>query len=165
MNPFSFSRLPPGVKWLIITNGLLYILQQFTGGALELKFGLIPAQVLGLEIWRLFTYQFLHASFFHILFNLFTLWMFGKELEWSWGTKEFLKFYFTCVLGAALLNTIIEPFSMAPTIGASGGIYGLLVAFAMIFPESVIYLYGLIPLQAKHFVILIGIFEMFCLER
>src|SRR4029077_20764418 len=119
------------------------IAQQFTGGGLEAHLGLIPAQVLSLEVWRLFTYQFLHGSFFHALFNLFTLWMFGKEIEWNWGTKDFLKFYFTCVLGAGLFNTVFEPFSMSPILGASGGIYGLLVAFAMMFPEAVIYLYGI----------------------
>ncbi len=159
MNPFSFARLPPGVKWLLIITGLVYIAQRFTGSFLEMNLGLIPAKVLSLEIWRLFTYQFLHGSFFHVLFNMFALWMFGKELEWSWGTKEFLKFYFTCALGAGILNTVVDPFSVVPTIGASGGLYGLFVAFAVVFPESVIYLYGIIPLQAKHFVILIGVFE------
>ena len=87
--------------------------------------------------------------------------MFGKEIEWSWGTKDFLKFYFTCVLGAALMNTVLEPNALVPVIGASGGIYGLLVAFAMMYPAAVIYLYGIVPLQAKHFVILIGVFEFF----
>ena len=161
MNPFSFSRIPRGVRWLLAFTTAVYIAQQFSGGWLEATFGLIPAKVLSLEIWRLFTYQFLHGSFFHIFFNLFALWMFGKEIEWSWGTKDFLKFYFTCILGAALMNTVLEPFALVPTIGASGGIYGLLVAFAMLYPTSVIYLYGIIPLQAKHFVILIGIFEFF----
>ena len=161
MNPFSISRIPPGLKWLLAVNALAYAAQQFAGGWLEMTFGLIPAKVLSLEIWRLFTYQFLHGSFFHVFFNLFTLWMFGKEIEWSWGTKDFLKFYFTCVLGAALMNTIFEPNAIVPVIGASGGIYGLLVAFAMMYPTAVIYLYGILPLQAKHFVILIGIFEFF----
>ena len=161
MNPFSFSRIPPGVRWLLGITAAFFVAQQISGGFLEETLGLIPAKVLSLELWRLFTYQFLHGSFFHILFNLFALWMFGKEIEWSWGTKEFLKFYFTCILGAAVVNTIFEPSAMTPVIGASGGIYGLLVAVALLYPSAVIYLYGIIPLQAKHFVILIGIFEFF----
>lgn len=152
-------KLPPGVKWLLAVNAGFFVLQNFTGGWLETTLGLVPARVLSLEIWRLFTYQFLHGSFFHILFNMFALWMFGKELEWNWGTKEFLKFYFTCVIGAGLLNTIVQPFSMVPAIGASGGLYGILVAFALMFPDSVIYLYAIFPMRARHFVILIGALE------
>lgn len=158
MNPFSV-KVPPAVRWLLGIYAAFYIAQNFFGGWLEAYLGLIPSRVISLEIWRLFTYQFLHGSLFHILFNLLALWMFGKELEWSWGTQEFLKFYFTCVLGAGLMNTVLEPFSNSPTIGASGGLYGLLVAFAVVYPESLIYLYGLVPIKAKHFVIVIGVFE------
>jgi len=152
-------KLPLGIKWLLIVNGGFFVLQNFMGGWIESTLGLVPARVLSLEIWRLFTYQFLHGSFFHILFNMFTLWMFGKDLEWNWGTKEFLKFYFTCVVGAGLLNVFVQPFSTVPAIGASGGLYGILVAFALMFPDSVIYLYAIFPMRAKYFVILIGALE------
>ena len=85
--------------------------------------------------------------------------MFGKELEYVWGAKEFLKFYFICGLGAAFFNILLEPFSGIPVIGSSGAIYGLLAAFAIVFPDSVIYLYGILPMRAKHFVFLIGCIE------
>lgn len=159
-SPFLFGRIPRGVKWLLILNGIVFVLQQFTGTWMEYTFGLVPSSVLGrLHFWQLGTYLFLHGGFFHILFNMFILWMFGKELELTWGTKEFLTFYFACGVGAALFNTLFEPFSTIPIIGASGAIYGLLVAFALVFPDSVIYLYGLIPMKARHFVILIGVIE------
>lgn len=161
-SPFTFNSLPPGVKWLLIINGVLYLLQQFFTGWLLSTFGLTPYLVLNrFHIWQLFTYMFLHGSFFHILFNMFALWMFGKELEYTWGTREFIKFYIVCGLGAGLFNTLFEPFSLYPIIGASGAIYGILVAFAIVFPTTVIYLYGLIPLQAKHFVMLVGLLEFF----
>jgi len=152
-------KLPLGIKWLLMVNGGFFVLQNFTGGGLESLLGLVPARVLSLEIWRLFTYQFLHGSFFHILFNMFALWMFGKEIEQNWGTREFLKFYFTCVIGAGLLNCVVQPFSRVPAIGASGGLYGILVAFALMFPDSVIYLYAIFPMRARYFVILIGVLE------
>ncbi|OGR83223.1 MAG: hypothetical protein A2901_04185 [Elusimicrobia bacterium RIFCSPLOWO2_01_FULL_54_10] len=154
-------KLPPGVKWLLIINTVFFVLQSFLGGWLESALGLVPAKVLSLEIWRLFTYQFLHGSFIHILFNMLSLWMFGKEIEWSWGAKEFLKFYFTCVLGAGMLNCAVQPFSTVTAIGASGGLYGILVAFAMMFPDTQIYLYAIFPMKAKYFVILIGALEFF----
>jgi len=158
--PFPFGKVPPGVKWLLGLNGLFFLLQQFFPGTLESYLGLVSSQVLfGFQFWRLVTYLFLHGSFFHILFNLFTLWMFGKEIEMQWGTKEFIKFYFICGLGAALLNVLVEPFSTTPVIGASGALYGVLVAFALTFPTALIYLYGIIPVQSKHFVLLIGFVE------
>ncbi len=160
MTPFPFGKLEPGVKFLLITLPVFYVLQQILPGWFEQNLGLVPAQVIGsLHLWQMFTYAFLHGSFMHLLFNLFTLWMFGKELEAAWGTKEFLKFFFLCSLGAGFLNVLCDPFSTLPVIGSSGGIYGLLVAFAVVFPESLIYLYGIIPLKSKHFVLLIGAIE------
>ncbi|OGR96475.1 MAG: hypothetical protein A2902_06280 [Elusimicrobia bacterium RIFCSPLOWO2_01_FULL_64_13] len=161
MNPlFSARGTPPGVKGLLIANAAFYLLQQVFSGWVETTLGLVPSMVLGrLTVWQLGTYLFLHGGFFHLFFNMFALWMFGKELEHAWGTREFLKFYFFCGAGAGLFNTVLEPFSQVPVIGASGAIYGILVAFALAFPTAVIYLYGLFPIQARHFVLLIGIME------
>lgn len=157
--PFSF-HLSGAVKWLIIVNAAVFLSQQFFPGQLEYALGLVPAKVIGaFQLWRPVTYLFLHGSFFHLLINLFTLWMFGRELEALWGTKDFLKFYFICGVGAGVLNTAFDPFSTIPVIGASGAIYGLLVAFAMVYPDSLIYLYGIIPLRAKHFVMILGLIE------
>ena len=160
--PFSSYNVGKGVKSLLIANGIIFVLQKFLPGQLELFFGLIPLKVVSeFQLWRLVTYSFLHGSFFHILFNMLTLWMFGKEIENAWGTKEFLKFYFLCVLGAAFMNTLVQPFSILPIIGASGAIYGLLVAFAFVYPEAIIYFYGLFPLAARQFDILMAVFEFF----
>ncbi len=95
MSRFSspFGRPRSAVQWLLIANGLVFLLQQFLPGWFELQFGLVPSQVVGrFHVWQLGTYLFLHGSLFHLLMNLFTLWMFGKELEALWGTKEFLKY-------------------------------------------------------------------------
>lgn len=160
--PFSFKRLPQGVKWLLIANGIVFVLQMMFTGLLENTFGLVPHKVWSqLHLWRPLTYLFLHGSFFHLLFNMFALWMFGKELEYAWGRMEFLKFFFICGVGAGLFNTLFEPLSTIPIIGASGAVYGILVAFAVVFPDSVIYLYGLFPMRSKHFVLLIGALEFF----
>lgn len=161
MHPhFAFRRVPPGVKWLLIFNGIIFLIQKFLPLLLEPVLGLVPSLVLGkLCIWQLVSYIFLHGSFFHLFFNMFALWMFGMELEYAWGTKEFLKFYFFCGIGAAIVNTILEPFSTIPIIGASGAIYGILVAYAIVFPTSIIYLYGIFPVQTRHFVIAIGALE------
>src|SRR5213075_1291851 len=108
--------------------------------AITLAFGLRPADVVGkLHVWQLVTYMFLHGGVFHILFNMLALWMFGAELERIWGTRYFLKFYFATGIGAAVLTVLFSllPFNFARqvqfsnTIGASGAIYGLLLAFAM----------------------------------
>ncbi|OGR53320.1 MAG: hypothetical protein A3I11_08325 [Elusimicrobia bacterium RIFCSPLOWO2_02_FULL_39_32] len=158
--PFSYRALPKGIKCLLWANLLTFILQFLFKGVLENSFALIPIQTTRhLELWRLFTYLFLHGSFFHIFFNLFTLWAFGKELELSWGTKDFLRYYFLCGIGAGLFNILFEPFSPIPIIGASGALYGILLAFGLAFPDALIYLYGIFPLRAKHFLLLIGAIE------
>ena len=103
--PFSFGRIRGAVKWLLIANALVFVLQQFLPPWFETTFGLVPYRVLtDFHLWQVFTYLFLHGSFFHLLMNLFTLWMFGRELESIWGTREFLKFYFLCGTGAAFLT-------------------------------------------------------------
>jgi len=158
--PFSFVQLPKAIKTIIIFTVSIYLGQWIFPGWLELAGALIPEKtIFSFQIWRVFSYIFLHGSFFHILLNLFMLWSFGKELEYLWGTKEFIKYFFLCGIGAACFNLILDPFSTGRIIGSSGAIYGLLVAFAMNFPNSVIYLYGLIPVRTKHFVILLTAIE------
>ena len=100
-NPYSGGggfggrrAIPRGIKILLIANGLIYLLQNLVGHEMTLVLGLIPARVLNLEtftIYQLFTYMFLHGGFFHILMNMFILWMFGSEIELTWGTKSFFK--------------------------------------------------------------------------
>ena len=153
--------LTPVVRALIIANAAVFVLQMLDGLAGGMgflaSFGLQPAAVTGrFFLWQLVTYLFLHGGFFHILFNMFVLWMFGGELERTWGGREFLRFYFVCGIGAGISTVVADPDSVIPTIGASGAIYGLLLAYGLLFPTRIIYLYMIIPMPAKYFVILIG---------
>jgi membrane associated rhomboid family serine protease len=125
-------------------------------------FGLVPQHVLvDRWLWQPFTYLFVHGGFMHLLFNLFALWMFGMPVEAQWGQAEFFKYYLLCGLGAALATIAMAPNSAVPVIGASGSVYGMLVAFAMLYPDAVVYLYFLIPVKAAHMAILFGLIEFF----
>lgn len=162
----SSSYFPVGVKWLLISNIALFVAYffavQFGFGYAFHHFGLIPGEVLrSFSVWQLFTYLFLHdpTGFSHILFNMLALWMFGADLERQWGREAFLKFYFLCGIGAGicvvLANALAGSLSTR-TIGASGAIYGLLLAFGVLYPDRVIWFNFLFPIKAKYFVMIIG---------
>jgi membrane associated rhomboid family serine protease len=151
----------PAVKMLVIACGIGFFLQYFDylSGAPSFaqKFGLVPAAVTQrYYVWQLVTYIFLHGGFFHILFNMLGLYMFGSALESTWGTRQFTKFFFICGIGAAITTVIVSPHSPIPIIGASGAIMGLLLAFGVLFPNAPIYLYMIIPIPAKWFVVIFG---------
>lgn len=111
--------------------------------------------------WQLVSYMFLHASFGHVLFNLFALWIFGQGIENYWGTKRFTIYYFLTGIGAALLHMWISG-TGAPTVGASGAVFGILIAFGMMFPDRyIILLIPPIPIKAKYFVAIFGAIELF----
>jgi len=153
--------ISPTIKALMYAMGAGYVLQHFvvSGGMIE-QFGLVPARVVhDFWLWQLVTYLFLHGSLFHLLFNLFALWLFGRLVEQSWGSREFLKYCVICGVGAGLVNIAFTPHSMNPIIGASGAIYGLLVAVAMLYPDATFYAYFFIPMKARHAVILFAIIE------
>jgi membrane associated rhomboid family serine protease len=122
-----------------------------------------------LRLWTPFTYMFLHAGLFHILFNMLALWMFGTEFERMWGTRYFLKYYLTTGVGAGLLTVLFSllPFGFAQQVyvsnivGASGAIYGLLLAYALYFPDRPIYMYFLFAVPAKYFVLIIGVIAFY----
>jgi membrane associated rhomboid family serine protease len=159
---FSFGPGPvsTALKSIIAANVAVFLLQAVVPGITS-TFGLKPAAVSGqLHVWQLVTYMFLHAGLFHILFNMLALWMFGGELERLWGTRYFLKFYFVTGIGAGALTVVVsllwlEQLQYATIIGASGAIYGLLLAYALYFPNRVIY-YIVFPIQAKYFVMIVG---------
>lgn len=159
---FGFGYgMTPAVKNLLIANGAAFvatILAQAAGyGQWIRALMLTPYAVTRLfAVWQLVTYMFLHAGFFHILFNLFALWMFGVELERTWGTRRFLWFYFLTGIGAGLTVVLVHPSSPVATLGASGAIYGILLAYGLLFPDRLILLYFLIPIPAKYFVMIIG---------
>jgi membrane associated rhomboid family serine protease len=151
----------PAVKGLFIACIIGFLLQffdQLSGSpAFSYKFGLIPGAVTqNYYLWQVVTYIFLHAGFFHLIFNLLGLYMFGSELEHVWGTRQFIKYFFICGIGAALTTIIVGPYSTAITIGASGAIYGLLLAYGVLFPNRLIYLYMIIPIRAKWLVLIFG---------
>jgi membrane associated rhomboid family serine protease len=114
-------------------------------------------------LWELVTYLFLHGGWFHIIFNMFALWMFGSDLETLWGGRRFLLYYFLTGIGAGILDVTLSalfpPAIPTATIGCSGAVYGLLLAYGMIFPDCPIYLYMIIPIKAKWFVGIMGAIE------
>jgi membrane associated rhomboid family serine protease len=159
------NRFPAGVKWLLIANiGVFfpyYVLSGRSSIHLFLEnFALVPAQVVQtFAIWQVVTYMFLHGSIGHVLWNMLALWMFGTEIERTWGTVKFLRFYFTCGVIAAL--TVIAAAYVfggvdVSTVGSSGAIYGLLAAYAIVFPDQTILFGFLIPMKSKYFVMIIG---------
>ena len=162
---FSFGYgLPPVVKNLMIIMGAVFLLQMLVGGWMEFYFGLIPILVWKeYFLWQLFTYIFLHGGFSHILFNLLALWWFGGELENYWGSKKFLFYFLFCGIGAGICTVLFTPgiYQRIPVIGASGAIYGILLAFAWLFPNRPILIYFLFPMPAKYMVIIFGLIEFF----
>ena len=114
--------------------------------------------------WQLVSYGFLHGDLNHIFFNMFGLWMFGRDLERLMGTQRFLVYYMTCVLGAGIVQLIVAALQggVYPTVGASGGVFGLLLAYAMAFPNrTVMLLFPPIPMKAKFFVLAYGLLELY----
>ncbi len=159
----SFGVMTPGVKNLLLANIAIFILQFLApvlNDFLIRLFGLVPALAFQhFFIWQFVTYMFLHGGIGHIFFNMFALWMFGVELERTWGTKEFIKFYFLTGIAAGLSTALFSWGSVIPTIGASGAIYGILAAFALFFPDRYVYLYLLFPIKMKYLALIMGAME------
>jgi membrane associated rhomboid family serine protease len=153
------SRLPSGIKWLLIANLAVFVLELLGSSRYLIDmFGLTPSKVLtGPLVYQVGTYMFLHSptSLMHILFNMLMLWMFGSEIERLWGTRKFLKFYLMTGIIAGIFTVIVTPFSNTPVIGASGAVLGLLVAFAVLWPDRRVYLYFLIPVRVKYLMMFI----------
>ena len=160
---FSFGYgLTPVIKKLIIIMAAVFFLQTMVSSRINLYLGLVPLLVWkNYFLWQLFTYIFLHGGFSHLLFNLLALWMFGGELESYWGSRKFAVYFFFCGIGASLCTVVFTPYQFIPIIGASGSIYGLLLAFGWLFPNRSIYVYFLLPIPAKYFVIIYGLIELF----
>jgi membrane associated rhomboid family serine protease len=164
---FGPGPITPAVKLLLIANVGIFLLTLVAPRLVIGVFGLTPADVVEqARVWQPVTYLFVHSatSFGHILFNMLAVWMFGVELERRWGTPFFLKFYFVCGVGAALCTMAVSllPFEATArlyyttTIGASGAVYGLLMAWALIFPHREILFMFIFPLKARVFVLIVG---------
>ncbi len=168
----GFTFFPPVIKALLISNVALYFIASFFGmfnlNGLPLEyyinyiFALYPLHH-GFGVWQLITYMFMHANFMHLLFNMLALWMFGMELENTWGSRKFILYYLICGLGAAFTQLFISPMfgAAGPTVGASGAIYGVLIAYGILFPDRPIFIYFLLPIKARYFVILYILIELF----
>jgi rhomboid family protein len=155
-----------GVKWLILANvaafALRFFAQNLASFPFDVAFGLVPALITTrFFVWQFVTYLFVHAGPLHILFNMLVLWMFGCDLERIWGLKKFLQYYFLSGVGAGLCSYLVGPLSSVPTVGASGAIYGLLLAYGILFADRIIYLYFLFPIKAKYFVLIMGALEFY----
>ena len=169
--------LPPATRALLIANVAIFLLQQLFPATLMIHFALWPwgaahqamtpngVVEVGFQAWQLVTYAFMHGGFTHILFNMFALWMFGGPIERLFGRREFLVFYFVCLIVAGLCHELVVYYFFAgqfyPTLGASGGIFGLLLAFGMMFPhERIMLIIPPIPMPAWVFVTGYGVIEL-----
>jgi membrane associated rhomboid family serine protease len=163
MNTYFFGGpITRTVKALIATNIAVFVLQFLSHNLLDSTFidqcfGLVPKTVTNdLWLWQFVTYMFLHGGFFHIFFNMLTLFMFGNELERYWGTPRFLNYYFITGIGAGICSWMVAPHSSAVIIGASGAIYGLLLAYGITYPNRIVYVNFLLPIKVKWLVIIMG---------
>jgi membrane associated rhomboid family serine protease len=160
---YSFGYgLTPVIKKLMIVMGIVFLLQMVVSNRISLTLGLVPILVWKKYfLWQLATYIFLHGGITHLLFNFLALWMFGGELESYWGSRKFLRYFLFCGIGAGICTVIFTPYQFIPVIGASGAIYGILLAFGWLFPNRLIYIYFLFPIPAKYMVIIFGLIELF----
>ncbi|MEX0729520.1 MAG: rhomboid family intramembrane serine protease [Aquisalimonadaceae bacterium] len=171
------SMLPPVVLALLIVNGVVFLLQGMFETALLTHLALWPLGGGGLmptaeglffvpafQPWQLGTYGFLHGNLLHLFVNMFALWMFGVPLEHTWGSRRFAFYFMFCVVGAGVIQLVVASQASMPypTVGASGGVFGILLGFGMLFPnQRVMLLFPPIPMKAKYFVIAYGAFELY----
>lgn len=178
------SNVPVAVKNLIIINALVMIMTALNENFMYEKFALFYPTSPFFHWWQPLTHMFMHGGFWHLFFNMYTLWIFGSQLERVWGAKKFLVFYFVTGLGAALIHTGVEwlqmqnwlteaaagsyaaqlsihTLKMTPTVGASGAIYGVLMGYAMLYPDAIMSLvFPPIAMKAKWFVLIFGAVEL-----
>ncbi len=158
------------IKILVSINFIVYVFQSLAGkeDIFFQLFGLVPnAFISELMLWQPFTYMFFHAPFYssigisHILLNMLGLWVFGRELEQEWGKEKFLKYYFLTGIGSGLITFLFQMNSSSPVIGASGAVYGILLAYGVSYPNRMLYIWGLIPIRSMWLVIIMGSIAFF----
>lgn len=165
------------VSVLLLINGLVFMAEVSNAATLIERFALWPYGLLVPNVppdggylfwpWQLVTYAFLHGSLMHLLLNMYALWLFGSRLEQAWGGRRFSVYYFTCVVGAALTQLAVSEIALLqgepayPVLGASGGVFGILLAFGLLFPETeLLLLFPPVPIKAKWFVLAYGTIEL-----
>lgn len=178
----SGGSLSGAVRMLLAWNVIMFLMQWLLNdrvrafveiggipvgiGAVNRWLGLSPDLAWNGAVWQLVTYMFLHGGLWHLAINMFILWMFGSEIEYLMGTRRFIRFYFFAGIGAGMTTLLVNfplmgaPPSSVPTVGASGAIFGILLAYGMSFPNRRIFLYFLIPIPAKYFVVLLGLLDL-----
>lgn len=171
MNQTVYSRRPtstiPNVIFgLLIANGLVFALQQMNAEFMFVNFALWPATDPRSPFmpWQLLTYGFLHGNTTHIFFNMFGLWMFGRDIERFMGSQRFLIYFLVCVVGAGIVQLIVAGMQggLYPTVGASGGVFGILLAYGLTFPNRIVVpLFPPIPMRAITFVFIYGLLELY----
>ena len=158
------------IRILISINFIVYVFQSLAGkeDIFFRLFGLVPTSfITELMLWQPFTYMFFHAPFYsnigisHILLNMLGLWVFGRELEQAWGKEKFLKYYFLTGVGSGLITFLFQMDSSSPVIGASGAVYGILLAYGLSYPNRMLYIWGLIPIRSMWLVIIMGSIAFF----
>ena len=171
-----YSLLPPVVRALLVVNVAMFMLAIASGGQMIYALALWPLELPGsplsmqaappFQIWQLVSYSFLHGSVMHLLLNMYALWMFGTRMENVWGSRSFTFYYFVCVIGAGLVQLYIategaHEGGIYPTVGASGGVFGLLLGFGLTFPnEKLLLIFPPVVLPAKWFVLIYGSIEL-----
>jgi membrane associated rhomboid family serine protease len=166
-----FPQIAPITRTLIIANVAMYGLQMLMGDWTVIHLALWPWHTSGvpgvppIEVWQLVTYGFMHGGLTHLLFNMFALFMFGSEIERSMGVNKFLSYYFTCVIGAAVAQVAVNALMQGPpvpTVGASGAVFGILLAFGIAYPQRrIMLIFPPIPMPAWLFVTLYGLLELY----
>jgi len=164
--PRTKSGIPNVIFALLVINGLVFALQQMNPRFMFVNFALWPAMTPESPFmpWQLLTYGFLHGNLTHIAFNMFGLWMFGRELEMLMGPQRFLTYFLVCVVGAGFVQLLVAGVQggLYPTVGASGGVFGILLAYGMTFPNRIVVpLFPPIPMRARTFVIVFGLLELY----
>lgn len=163
------------VNTLLIANIVCFLLEAVTGNSMLSTFALWPLGVLGesglappFYPWQLFTYGFLHGGLLHLALNMYALWMFGSQLERVWGPRRFAFYYFACLIGAALTQLMVSEYTLVqggmayPVLGASGAVFGLLLAYGLLFPYNrLMLLFPPIPIEARWFVLGYGLIELY----
>jgi membrane associated rhomboid family serine protease len=166
---FVTPPLSPVVKAFLIAAAAIFLLnlslETFASFSLSSTFGFVPARLAQGWIWQLFTYPLLHSGLFHLLFNLLVIWTVGGEIERLWHTKVFLAFSVTCAVGAGVTYGLfsllgIGPGAEVPVVGSSGVVYGLLLAYGILFGDRTMYFFMLFPMPARYFVMLLGGVEL-----
>ena len=173
-NPGELAYKPQiftdAIKILVSINFSIYVLQSISGkeDVFFRLFGLVPSTFISdLMLWQPFTYMFLHAPFYssvgisHILLNMLGLWVFGRELEQAWGKTRFFKYYFITGVGSGLITYLFQMGSDNPVIGASGAVYGVLLAYGVSYPNRMLYIWGIIPVKSMWLVIIMGSIAFF----